>query len=255
MRTRKPYIGITGFTTPDQVIRVAYNIPMAFTYPVMAGILVSHKTLVGQPAKWPHRYPYREGLKKLFNRRDGVITLAHYNTQEPGTLVDQLIRVIAWAGPNIDGFQLNITWPDPQQLTDYRFMNPEHTIVLQINNGCFASVDYSPEKLAEKIKRNYEGLYEYALLDASGGTGAAMDVNTIRTYLMAFKQANILDGVGIAGGLSGDTIDQIQSLWDEFGPFSIDAEGQLRSKDEADTLVESKVDAYMQRSLKLFGYT
>jgi len=62
----------------------------------MIGVLVSDKTLRGEPNMWPNRFPPVEVIKEIFTTASEVgdaltLRVVHYNTHEPSALGDQLI--------------------------------------------------------------------------------------------------------------------------------------------------------------------
>lgn len=158
MRPR-PCIGITGFTARKQIDWLFDSLPKNFSRPVMVGVLVSGKTLHGQPNKWPERYPKAEVLKTLFPSNENALNLIHFNTKEPQNLFEDMCLAQDLAGPNCHGFQLNIAWPDRKVLEDYRNKAPfrQKTIVLQCGGKVLDAVARNPSMLAERV-RVYEGL-------------------------------------------------------------------------------------------------
>jgi len=143
-----------------------------------------------------------------------VMNFIHYNTREMDTLSDQLCRIIESVQEKsnlnnnffhmIHGFQLNTAWPDPLQLKMFRTKMPEKKIVLQINNGCFKSVQHSPKLLVEKLHQYYFGLFDYILLDASGGRGTEINIEELYPYILAlwaYKKDRVRFEIGIAGGI------------------------------------------------------
>ena len=233
--TLKPYIGITGFMSADEVKQVIEGVDFKTSGKLlMVGVLASLKTLGGQQNKWPNRYPVFDQIKDIFQDNENCLNLIHYNTKDVSLLLSQMVEVTAKAGPNFHGFQLNIAWPDLLVLEGYRHLNPGKVIVLQIGSGAFNQVSNSPTQLAQKV-RHYIGLVDYVLLDPSGGLGQPFSPESIRDYLYELKKFEGQIGIGVAGGLSPSTLHLLQPLLEEYPNISIDAEGKLRTLQPEDT--------------------
>src|SRR3989344_5996331 len=168
-----PYVGVTGFMSRAEVNEALSVVPQDSTHRLMVGVLMSSKTLAGQTNKWPGRYPKKEAVTDIFVDDSRVLNLIHYNTDEPETLCSQLEEITAFAGPNLDGFQLNIAWPRISQLEDYRATYPDKFIVLQVGSRVMAQVE-SLDDFAESVGV-YLHVIDAVLVDPSGGKGEPLD--------------------------------------------------------------------------------
>jgi hypothetical protein len=246
---RKPYIGITGFMSLSDALRVLGAVPANTKRLVMVGVLASLKTMRGIQNKWPNRYPAMDKIADIFPNHPLSLNLIHYNTKEKDTLGDQLVAMTEFGGANLHGFQLNIAWPDLATLNEYKRAYPTKQIVLQIGGHAFEMVNHSPEQLATKVAE-YDGIVEYVLLDPSGGYGKPFDPTLARNYLLALKSQNLGMGLGVAGGLSPTTLDLVEPLAREFPDLNIDAEGRLRTpEDHLDLAVSSE---YLRKAFAMF---
>ena len=248
----KPYIGITGFMTGDEVDKVLDALSEDTDRLVMIGGLVSSKTLRHEPNKWPQRYPSPDKLCKIFRGYRNLLNLIHFNTKEPEKLFDDMCLAQDLAGPNCHGFQLNIAWPDKRVLERYKKYALFHhkTIVLQCGGNALREVG-SPFNLGLRL-RDYEGLVDYVLVDPSGGLGKEFDPGYAQAafyYILqnAINPSSI--GLGIAGGLHAGNLDCLRKLMPEF-EFSIDAEGKLRDKE--DHLDIAAAQAYLKAADALY---
>ncbi len=251
----RPYIGITGFMSDVEVYTVLSNVPrvpMRAARQIMVGVLASSKTLQRAVNKWPNRYPAMEWIKELFVDKKNTLNLVHYTTKNEGNLVSELGQIIELAGPNFDGFQLNMTWPNPGNLYLFREQfGSWPTIVLQIGHTAFEKIDHNPVELAFQVKNGYSGLVDYVLLDPSGGTGKPLDPEEMLDYLRALASVDAGVGLGVAGGLSADTLYLVEPIVREFPNISIDAEGKLRT--ESDHLDIHEAIRYRTAASKMFA--
>jgi len=209
----------------------------------MVGVLMSSKTLAGQPNKWPGRYPKKEDIADIFVDDPRALNLIHYSTDSPETLATQLVEITKLAGPYLDGFQLNITWPPILEITNYRIIYPDKFLVLQIGRKAMDIVVKSAEQLAGTIGW-YHGI-DAVLIDSSGGRGEPLDAAKAAEYLRAIRRIYPTLGVGIAGGLGPDTLHSLDPLVREFTDLSIDAEGRLRTARE-DALRLGAMQIYLE---------
>lgn len=259
-----PYTGVTGFMSPADVKAVcadAYTIS-GFDTPIYGGrrlamgVLASWKTLNGEPAGQPGRYPKIEDVRAIidaaaepyahraewqsegegttFDLKARCLRMIHYNSREPG-LIGQIDRLCAIGGPNLDGFQLNMIWPSGDEIkalaTDY----PTLRFVLQVNRAMFSNVKRSPQILATEIAKKYGPSITDVLFDMSGGTGQEIDLAETEQVLDALYGAlGGADaggiGIGVAGGLHWQNVVRLRPLFDRWPDLSIDAEGRLRDK-------------------------
>lgn len=265
---RYPYVGITGVMPQDSVGSIVDLLPgrvdrcpEPYDRPccrLMSGILVSEKTLNGIPNKWPHRYPDVSKIAGLIVEDLRVLNLVHYNTKNTD-LARQLVEVHEKAGipERLDGFQLNIAWPDPREILSFLQWADRHIthgrdgqyLVLQIGSRAFEEVFNSP-KVLEAYLRDYDGLIDYILLDPSGGLGQVSGAEFYRPYLEELYSEERRFGVGIAGGFGPGRLQTVSELLPEYPYLSIDAEGQLR--DDQDDLDFAKALAYVAETLDIF---
>lgn len=243
-----PYIGVTGFMTATEV--ESARVDMAFgcdieSHQLAVGLLASWKTLTGQPAGQPKRYPKIEDLRAILDSmgdsQGGCLRMIHYNSREPN-LIAQIDQLCHLAGPNLDGFQLNIHWPDQGEIRCLASDYPGLRFILQVSATMYASVGRDPERLAAKIEKDYGTSITDVLFDMSGGTGQPIDLNVaekaievLYTRLAGANAGGI--GIGVAGGLDEASALELRRLFERWSDLSIDAE---------DTLIVDKVTGYVR---------
>lgn len=252
LKMNQPYIGITGFMSRKEVDEILQNVPADLNRQIMIGVLASFKTLQHFKNSMPNRYPELENIRGIFSQHPKALNLIHYNTKERETLCAQLLGLAKIAGHHLHGFQLNVSWPEPKDLETFHTQSDKKMkIVLQIGSGAFEKIDHSPEKLARKVKTEYEGLIDYILLDPSGGQGKQFDPEKAKAYLDALLDVNINAALGVAGGLCAETLGSFELLVKYFPDLCVDAEGRLRDKD--DNLDLKLAQAYLRRAINIFS--
>lgn len=256
------YIGVTGFMTRGEVNQALATLDnlerekmRSPHHLLMVGVLASSKTLAGGTNKYPKRYPKVTEIEPIFPPDRRTLNLIHYATDDQETLYEQLCQLVEYSGPYLDGFQLNIAWPNPDTLSHF---GAEHDmrIVLQLGSRALELCEHDPKKVVRELKQ-YDGLISHVLLDMSGGKGVPMDPAKTAEYVDALHSFNESlsgpcpeFGVGIAGGLAGGAFEPIKNLVQKYKGLSIDAEGRLRSSQ--DDLGYGMVDSYMREANYLF---
>lgn len=253
---KTPYVGITGPVTVDEVRQVGQAFRDAgFTknssHVPMIGILVSHKTLQGQPTQ-NRRYPKYEDVPALVEAADEFgIPMIHYNSREKGTLLSQLEKILE-KSRMCQGIQLNIPWPDIETIKKTRETSKYVDFVIQLSGG--AMKDLSPEQIAREVGK-YGILANYTLIDPSGGKAKEFDIESSLTIYQELNVHAPNTRVGFAGGFTGDNVRvRVKKLRERLGTkvFCIDAEGGLRDKlseEPADDILNmDKVKNYLEQA-------
>ena len=250
-----PYIGITGFTTPDEVKSVLATMPASPSRLLMCGVLLSNALLTGESSDAPNRCPPPEAIAGIFSDDPRCVNLVHYRPRPGVNLADALARASEVGGPNCHGVQINATrgepWPDPAALVKYGQRSGPRRIVLQVGREAMASVDGDPARLAQRCAP-YAGIVTDALVDASEGLGVPLDAARSAEYLAAIADSAPDLGLVVAGGLCAENIDQLLSpLLPRWAGVGIDAEGRLRDRDDRLDIVATV--AYLRMAMGLLG--
>lgn len=120
-----PYIGITGFTTREQVRMVFQGLVPPPGRRFMVGVLCGNRTLRGILTRWDTRRPLPAEIAGIFSADKHFLNLIHFRSSSTGDeLLAQLILVTELGGPHMHGLQLNMTWPAPNVLEQYRSRFP-----------------------------------------------------------------------------------------------------------------------------------
>ena len=246
-----PYIGITGFMDKGDVRAVLDARSPWLRRKVMIGILASSKTINGGTNSRPNRYPTPGQMGNIFDDDPRALNLVHFSTKNKEGLFEEMARAFNLAGPYCHGLQLNIAWPDPKALGFFKIKANPVTIVLQIGERAFEMIGHSPQRLADKIEKEYKHFINYILLDPSGGTGKPFNPEVLRAYLQELEMKQMSIGLGVAGGLSPATLHLLAPLVKEFPDLSIDVETGVR--DEKDYLDTHLAISFIRKAECLFG--
>ncbi|MCX6714957.1 MAG: hypothetical protein NTX72_04020 [Candidatus Uhrbacteria bacterium] len=241
-----PYIGVTGFMNQEEV-RAALAALSGTKHELMVGVLASAKTLRGETNSWPNRFPNVQEIAGIFSEDPRTLNLIHFATDDRNTIDVQLADMIELGGANLDGFQLNMVWPDPQLLRT-AFFGHRLRVVLQVGTNAYKQVNNDPQKLAERLDA-YKEIVTDILFDLSGGLGRELDADAGLPVLRAVHRRHPSLGLGIAGGLCAETLQLIKPIRREFPNVNFDAEGRIRDDKDA-RLNMNKTTAYLKAAVR-----
>ena len=258
----KPYIGITGVTSTNEVNDVSREFYEAgynenSEHLPMIGCLVSYKTIKGESIK-SKRYPKFDSLYRLMTQaKNNIFTMIHYYSEKPSSLSDQINLFFngLYEQDLCKRLQLNIDWPEIGQLRLIKNKFPEMEIVFQASYGIMES---SGNKEVISGIEKYGSLIDYILIDPSGGKSLEFDMNKSLDFYKEIKERIPMMSIGFAGGFHADNVlNRIKNLVNMLGnsSFSIDAEGGLRDKisDEIgnDILSTEKTRRYLRNTSQI----
>lgn len=243
------YVGVTGFMDHTDVMKVYWSVfdHLDLDRLLMVGVLVSSKTLAGQTNKYPNRYPLVERIAGIFTEKPYTLNLIHFASDNPSTLGADLERLTQLGGMDLDGFQLNMSWPDPDVIARHMDAHPGHRMVLQLGRETLNHFSWMKQSaLEQQVERLRSYRVTDLLLDASAGKGIPFDPVYSLELLRTLRG---IHACGIAGGLKPETVPKLARLFEEFPDLSVDAEGGLR--DAQDRLDVTKAVEYVEAVLAL----
>lgn len=238
-----PYIGVTDFTDRQQVSEAAACIPASTNRRLHVGAMMSYKTLNNIPTTtgWERIWLDQVGLHSLFIEDKSVFNVLHYADYDDKTTLVDLIRAIQLAGPGVEGLQLDMKWPTPSLLSNFKSVFPHIKIIQQIGHLAIKeSHDWERDLAA------YEGLVDYILLDCGMGKGVTFTSDYMLFLLSAALKYFDQDQVVVAGGLGPETYLNLKPVLELYPNVSCDAQGRLRhSRNAADPLDMVLVKKYI----------
>lgn len=257
MKSSIPYIGVTGLTSKkevNQVVSLFEENPFSSHVP-MLGFLVSYKTLNHLPTE-NRRYPKIEDLPGLLRVLEDkkVFPTIHYNSREKGLFnqVSSIFGLGVYQENLCRGLQLNIPWPDLNELKVIKSVYPELKITFWVSKEVTSSGPI--DQIVNRIS-NYNQLVDYVLLDPSAGKGLEFDLDLFCKIYQELKGKSPNLTIGFAGGLTCENVfSRLKSLEKALGTleFSFDSEGGLRDKISQiygdDFLNLNKVSSYISES-------
>jgi hypothetical protein len=234
------YVGVCDVLSPEAAHVMADTIREHRKDPnrkVMIGVMAGHFTMrpeaeygEGQRAVFPRK----EELANGFIDDPDVFNTIHfadlYRPKEVQTLFEDLELVVDAGGEYLHAIQLDVTWPDIDDIDRFKDKYPDIAVVLQLGKSAFEMVDHEPQKMVDELDK-YGDSIDYVLLDLSMGKGKAMEADALLASLRLIRQELPGLGLAVAGGLGPDSIHLLEPVAREFPDVSIDAQGRLKHAD------------------------
>jgi phosphoribosylanthranilate isomerase len=241
----KPYIGVTGFKTTNEVDAVtctAEELGYPASHTIMFGYLTSSKRLQS-PDIPGMRGPSVDSLPALVARAPAwSLPMLHYHTKDHEKMRTEVDRLISLTG--VPSVQLNMDWPSLEDIAALTRQYSGLAVVLQFPARAMQGM--SIEHIAERASE-YDGLVAYALIDKSGGKGIPFDASETADILAALEIAMPRTTLAVAGGFSPDNVaERIRQLRAN-RPYSIDAESGVMTNNALDI---EKVRLYIANSME-----
>lgn len=253
------YIGITDFATPEQSLRMARHfedtrvvLGDAADRRLMVGVMMSYKTLHGIETKWAAAWPAKEEVADIFVDHPLVFNTLHYADFDGTTTLDDLLRAVAFGGPNLHALQFDMIWPNPDLVWGLYAARPELSLILQVSGRALEKVGNDPHELAMRLN-DYGNALGGVLLDKSMGRGLGMDARGLQLFLAGLLEYHHHLRLAVAGGLGPGTLHLVESLVEWLPWLSIDAQGKLRPSGSAlDPIDWGFAGRYLREALEMY---
>jgi hypothetical protein len=244
----KNYVGVTGFKTKEDVLHIA-DVARNLGYPndktVMFGILCSSKYLDTPDVAGRLSPPLNQTAEIAKRVPNWAIPMMHYHTKERA-FFNEVYRLFSQNNlyDSCKAVQLNIDWPNLNDMSKIKNCFPALDIVLQIPKR--ATDGLSMNELQQKVSE-YSEFADYALIDPSGGRGIDFDIEKGIETILAIDSVLPNTLIGIAGGFDGSNVrERLQQISNKYKKeFFIDAEGKLMTEN---TLDYAKVNTYLENA-------
>lgn len=255
----QPYIGVTDFVNRHQVKQaVACLLPWTDRR-IHVGAMMSYKTLNGIPTSsgWEKIWLDEKGLNELFVKDRDVFNVLHYADypDENGkvhTASADLIRAVKMAGPDVEGIQLDMIWPNAKHIIDLKQAFPDLSIIMQVSSKAIAYADKHDMTAKEVLQCYNENEIDYVLLDSGMGRGIEFDPKDVLNLIADVSDQFPQEKIAVAGGLGPNTYNNLKTIFARYPKISCDAQGQLRASGSAkDPLDMQRVNDYIGGVCKL----
>jgi hypothetical protein len=220
MHIPKAHICIAGITNREDQQAVALDIPNDGNHLLVFEYVVTNESLLGERPQSNLICTHLSEISALLERRPNVINLIRYETREPDSLVNQLRRISEYLGPELDGFQIETLWPDPNKLRCFLRMYPMKKMILKVGGEALAQVCQSKKRLLDRLSQ-YKGIFDDVQLNFTEGNGESFDPDMILNLL---KTLHVLPfGFGISGKLGPENLHLCKQIFEEYPGVNISA--------------------------------
>ncbi len=234
------YTGICDVYEPEEAIAMAAKLREARKNPnrkIMIGVM-THPIVLNQEMEDPYEtrkeFPTTEQMAKGFTDDPDVLNTIHYadlyGPNAGRNLLENLKLCVEHGGEHLDAIQLDLTWPNPDEIKKFKEENPSIFIILQVGKFAIKETEGDPQEIVDKL-RKYDDSVDFVLLDLSMGMGKGMEANKLLPLLRVIKKDLPYLGLAVAGGLGPDSANSLRFVAEEFPEVSIDAQGNLKRSD------------------------
>ncbi len=255
----KPYIGITGFKTDEEISSTAtlfskYGFHDDAEYTAMFGLLIGTRGLTEKDVPGKRSPAFLDLVVTARNVPENMLPMIHYFTRDQRRMVDDVKEVFFLDGmydmDYCSAIQLNVVWPELAYVNRILQEFPELKVVLQLPGSAMG--DLSVEEIAGRASE-YDDLVRYTLIDPSGGKGIPFDVGKSTELMIALSEYMPNTCIGVAGGFNPDNVEgRVKVIKRQFSDlFFIDAEKNLRVDDQS-VLDMEKVEKYIGNTSRAF---
>ncbi len=246
-RVYERYSGVCDVLSPEQARAMADELRRSRKDPnrkVMIGVM-THPIVLDPDLPVPKKvreevskeFPTKEEMAGGFIDDPDVLNTIHYadlygpngpwKAQESPDLFKNLELCVKYGGENLHAIQLDVTWPNVDDIDRFKATHPELKIILQLGKFAFQEAGNDSKKVVDLLDR-YGDSIDYALLDLSMGKGKAMESEGLLPMLRLLQSELPGLGLAVAGGLGPDSVDLLEPIAREFPGISIDAQGRLK---------------------------
>jgi len=244
------YLGVCDVYSAEEARAMADQLRSERKNPnrkVMIGVM-THPAVLDDSSPYPEElrkgiraeFPSKEEMASGFTDDPDVLNTVHYadlygpngprKGQEAPNVFRNLGLVVEHGGEHLHAIQLDLTWPDFDELKRFKAEYPKILIILQVGKFALEEIG-GDQEIAIDLLREYGDSIDYVLLDMSMGMGNSMEVDGLLPMLRTIRDQLPELGLAVAGGLGPDTVDLLEPIAREFPDISIDAQGQLKRKD------------------------
>lgn len=259
----QPYIGITDFTSIDQVRKFlkireeARETNPRNNFPQLAvGVMATRHTLAEIESEFIDVFPTPQEISQIFRMRHaGILNVLHYADYRDIIPFDDVLTAIETGGQLLHAIQLDMTWPNSSHISRIRRFFPRLDIIIQIGRRAFELVSFDPTKLVKTVDQYPESSRVRFLLDLSMGEGKPLSSKVLLPFIHLLKEKWPLIKLGVAGGLGPETVHLAEDIVQCYSDIGIDAQGQLRrSGNFRDPINWDRAETYFRKALAMYTH-
>lgn len=215
------------------------------------GVMMSYKTLNGIETKWSEAFPANSSIRNIWVDDPDAYNVLHYADYANNPLLPNLEKAMVFA-EGCDAIQLDMVWPNPHDLLDFRSSYPDTKIIIQVNSKALERC-WGNREVAGYLQM-YGDTIDVALLDMSMGSGRSMDPLLLQELAEQIIETCPHLSIAAAGGLGPETLHLADPLFVTEPALSIDAQSKLRPSGNAlDPLDTGYCERYLRGAGDRYG--
>jgi hypothetical protein len=218
----------------------------------MVGVMASPKSLAGMPTRYDGVWLKPQDFPTVFLDDSRAFNVPHWADYKDRTTPEHLKQLMAHCQGKAHAIQLDMPWPDPDLVLDFRdsFDIP---IILQVGRKSLETLGVAMGLIKPMLERinGYGTHISGILLDMSGGEGRDMDASYLSHYVQAISEDRPDLTIAVAGGLGPDSLKLVEPLLKQFPWLSRDAQSRLRASGlSTDPIDWDRATAYIAGSIE-----
>lgn len=210
------YVGVCDFRDKSEVEEMSSWFVQKNRFSdlkLIVGLMTNFRILKGWPDKFSGTYPYPENFKEIFSvKGDHLIRCIHYvDLKNNQGLGENLCRLVDLCEGNLDAIQLNIAWPDPNEIEKFR-KKSKTPLILQINTDAMTECKNKAWSVADRLHMKYGGLLSSVIIDCLFSVEANFDPFVMEKYIDAINSRDSNMKIAVAGRLGPETVGVARDL-------------------------------------------
>jgi len=254
---KSPFVSITNFTKRvevDKMVEVLKRSRGIYNCYLGVGPMMSFKTLNGFKTTWSTVFPKNNQYAGIFIDDINVVNVLHYadyskevrGGHRDHTLMANLPQAVRLCGPHLHAIQLDMIWPDPDQVKMFRNQFPNIEIIFQANGNALEEVGNDPSRLVRKL-RKYDDSINGVLLDKSMGEGKELNAGFLFPFMCEIRAQLPQLVLAAAGGLGPGQFHLLEPLAQEHPFISCDAQSKICVESSAKKPIDlSRCETYFK---------
>ncbi len=253
--TQKPFVGISTFTTHQQVEIAKSYFGQLSDRRLHIGAMTSQEAFHANPedVRSGKTLLTKEELCGVFTPGENVFNVLHWKDDGmyPMTTSKDLIMACTECSLALSGLQLDMVWPDPEMVMEVKKNIPKLSVIVRV---CDSAMRRS-EVLGPSFKymlTSYVGIADYILLDC----GMNEDTTYVSSKMLALiQQATLIfpeTSIIVGGGMCSTTVNTLHPILTKYPRISWEAcEGLHTRRSLVDPLDINRMKEYLAKSKRL----
>lgn len=249
-----PYIGVTDFTTQQQV-ETAKKLFRFGGRRLRVGAMMSYKTLHSLPTKlgWDRVWLNEEQLNKLFVRDQDIFNVLCYRdiTTYQKTTKEDLFEAVRRAGKGVDGIQLDMLLPHVDLVEELKNKFPNLEVIVLVQHLALQKVKGDQSIIRRYLAEYKERGADYLAFNMILEKGRQLPMPSVLNFLLLCQEYFDPTSLAVTGGLGPYSLQLLDGIIRRHPHISWDAQERLRESGNLHDRIEMRrVMMYLDHSIR-----